>query len=195
MSAPSTAPSENAALANIQSMVRACIQCGTCTGSCPNADQMDLSPRHMWRRVILGQLERIMASQTFILCSDCYTCTLRCPRGLPLTEAMERLKGIAFARQEAAHRQPRLFYLQFLETVRRHGRIHEMDFMRRYFSALKSPTVPLSFAPLGLKLMGKGKVELGFGKTADTPLTPLFDRVAQMDRATMQNTTREEHSA
>jgi heterodisulfide reductase subunit C len=163
-------------------MVSACIQCGTCTASCPNAEQMDLTPRKMWRLVIMGRLSDVMASRTFILCSDCYTCTLRCPRGLPLTAAMEALKGIAFDRQEARHRSSRLFYEQFMETVRRHGRIREMAFMTRYFTAMKSPLAPFRFAPLGLKLMGKGKVEMGFGGPGEKPLDALFEKVAALDR-------------
>lgn len=170
------------ALNEIRSMVSACMQCGTCTGSCPNASEMDLTPRKMWRLVMLGRLAPVMASRTFILCSDCYTCTLRCPRGLPLTEAMEALKGIAFSLKEARHRGSRVFYEQFIKTVRRHGRIREMEFMTRYFTAVRSPTAPLRFAPLGLKLMRKGKVELGGGKAENAPLDALFDKVAELDR-------------
>ena len=178
-------------LDGIRENIRACIQCGTCTGSCPNAEEMDLTPRHMWRRVILGHLDQIMASRTFILCSECYSCTLRCPRGLPLTETMERLKGIAFDRREKRHRGPRLFYEQFLETVRRHGRIHEMVFMSRYFTARANPVVPFRFAPLGLKLMRKGKVELGSGGHGSKTLDALFDKVAELDRASSVPATRE----
>ena len=166
----------------IQASLRPCIQCGTCTGSCPNALEMDLTPRKMWRLVIMGRLADVMASRTFILCSDCYPCTLRCPRGLPLTEAMESLKGIAFARREARHRTSRLFYEKFMQTVRHHGRLREMAFMTRYFTAMKSPLAPLRFAPLGMKLMGKGKVEMGFGKSAATPLEALFDKVAEIEQ-------------
>ena len=89
-------------LAPIQEMVRACIQCGTCTASCPNEFAMDHTPRKLWRLVLMGLTEQIFQSKTFVLCSNCYCCTLRCPRGLPLTEAMEALKGIAFTRQEQA---------------------------------------------------------------------------------------------
>ena len=163
---PTTAEDQDAALDAVRTMVSACIQCGTCTGSCPNALEMDLTPRKMWRLVILGRLADVMASRTFILCSDCYTCTLRCPRGLPLTEAMETLKGIAFARREPRHRSSRLCYENFMQTVRHHGRLREMAFMTGYFTAMKSPLAPLRFAPLGMKLMGKGKVEMGFGKSA-----------------------------
>jgi heterodisulfide reductase subunit C len=154
---------------------------------------MDLSPRHMWRLVIMGHLERVMASRTFILCSDCYTCTLRCPRGLPLTEAMETLKGIAFTRKEKRHQAPRLFYEQFMQTVRRHGRIHEMAFMTRYFTAMKNPMTALRFAPLGFKLMRKGKIELKGHSSSAVPLDALFDKVSSMDQAAATAHAKENH--
>ncbi len=99
-----------------------------------------------------------------------------------MTEAMEALKGIAFARRERRHRSSRLFYENFLQTIRRNGRIREMAFMTRYFTAMMSPTAPLRFTPLGIKLMGKGKVEIGWGKTAATPLDALFEKVADLER-------------
>lgn len=185
--------SEQAALNHVGDMVRACIQCGTCTASCPNAPKMDLTPRKMWRLVIMGRLSDVMASRTFILCSDCYTCTLRCPRGLPLTAAMEELKGIAFARHEARHRTSRLFYEKFMETVRRHGRIREMEFMTRYFTAMKNPIAPFRFASLGLKLMGKGKVEMGFGRSTEKPLDALFEKVMALERTSEETPVKEDH--
>ena len=188
-----TPDDDSAALDHVRNMVSACIQCGTCTGSCPNALEMDLTPRKMWRLVILGRLADVMASRTFILCSDCYSCTLRCPRGLPLTAAMETLKGIAFARREGRHRSSRLFYEKFMQTVRRHGRIREMAFMTSYFTAMKSPTAPMRFAPLGLKLMGKGKVEMGLGKRVATPLDALFEKVADMERTPDAPLEKESH--
>jgi heterodisulfide reductase subunit C len=154
---------------------------------------MDLTPRKMWRLVILGRLSDVMASMSFILCSDCYSCTLRCPRGLPLTEAMEALKGIAFARREARHRSSRLFYEKFMQTVQRYGRIREMAFMTRYFMAMKSPAAPLRFAPLGLKLMGKGKVEIGFGQSVETPLDALFKKVADLEQTAAEPLEKENH--
>ena len=59
-------------LAPIRDMVQACIQCGTCTGSCPNAFAMDRTPRQMWRLVLTDRQESIFSSQTFSLCSACY---------------------------------------------------------------------------------------------------------------------------
>lgn len=173
----------------IQTLIRPCIQCGTCTGSCPNAPEMDLTPRKMWRLVLLERIDEVMASRTFILCSDCYICTLRCPRGLPLTAAMEALKGIAFARHQRQHRSSRIFYDTFLKIIRRHGRIREMTLMSRYFSAMANPLTPFRFAPLGLKLMAKGKMEIG-GAPA-TALDALFEKVAVMDQSAAAPSERE----
>jgi len=67
-------------LADVRRMLQACIQCGTCSASCPNEFAMDLTPRRLWRLVLMGQTETVLASRTFSLCSACYTCPLRCPR-------------------------------------------------------------------------------------------------------------------
>ena len=52
----------NQALNDVQRLIRPCIQCGTCTGSCPNALEMDLTPRKMWRLVLFDRFEEVMAS-------------------------------------------------------------------------------------------------------------------------------------
>ena len=90
---------------DIQEKVQGCMQCGTCSGSCPNAFAMDLTPRHLWRLVQLGRKEEIFNSKTFFLCSACYYCTLRCPRGLPLTETIGALKRLAAAEGISRYKQ------------------------------------------------------------------------------------------
>ena len=72
-----------------------CIQCGTCTASCPTAYAMDYTPRQLWRLVQLGLREDAMHSRTFWLCTNCYSCSIRCPRGIALTETMAALKRLA----------------------------------------------------------------------------------------------------
>ena len=170
-------------LAPVREMVSACIQCGTCTGSCPNAFAMDKTPRHMWRMVLMGEKEAIFSSKTFILCSSCYYCTLRCPRGLPLTDAMNALKQIASRDNLAKYRQSTLFYQKFIESVRRHGRVREMEFMTLYFSALKNPLVPFKFAPLGMKLMMKGKIAVQVPSKGTAPLEKLFRKVEELEKS------------
>jgi heterodisulfide reductase subunit C len=144
----------------VQEKVQACMQCGTCTGSCANSFAMDLTPRQLWRLVQLGEKEEIFNSKTFYLCSACYYCTLRCPRGLPLTETMSALKRLASAEGLDHYKQSSGFYRAFMNTVRRYGRVREMELMNRYFFSMKNPFFPLGFASLGLKLMSKRKVPL-----------------------------------
>jgi heterodisulfide reductase subunit C len=174
----------SADLGSIQEMIRPCIQCGTCTGSCPNAFAMDHTPRQLWRLVLLGLKDEIFHSKTFSLCSDCYTCMLRCPRGLPLTEAMDALKQIAAKENLAEHKYSTLFYKNFIRSVRRHGRVREMEFMTNYFAALKDPLAPFRFASLGIKLMAKGKVSLKWSLKARLPLEKMFQKVRELEKST-----------
>lgn len=139
-----------------------CMQCGTCSGSCPNSFAMDFTPRRLWRLVQLGQFDTVFASRTFVLCSSCYTCKLRCPRGLPLKDAMARLKQMAFARGLGPQRSFEQFYLTFMDNVRRYGRVQETELMMHYFSGQKNPLVPLRYALMGMKLMRRRKIPLPF---------------------------------
>ncbi len=169
-------------LVSIQDMVRTCIQCGTCTGSCPNAFAMDFTPRKMWRMVLMGQKNDIFKSETFTLCSSCYYCTLRCPRGLPLTEAMGALKQIASSENLPIHKRCTLFYENFMESIRRHGRVREMEFMMLYFSSMKNPIIPLQFATLGMKLMSKRKIPLQFPSRGKATLDPIFKKAKELEK-------------
>lgn len=147
-------------LDQVREMVQSCLQCGTCTASCPNEAGMDHPPRHLWRMVIMGLEEEIFQSGSFAQCSACYYCTLRCPRELPLTEAMFILKRMALRRKLTSQKKSIFFYRNFLDNVRRYGRVHELEFMARYFLSLKDPWLPLRFTSMGLKLMAKGKLTL-----------------------------------
>ena len=168
-------------LTKIRGMVSACIQCGTCTGSCPNVFAMDLTPRQLWYNVIRGEKETIFHSKTFSLCSVCYYCTLRCPRGLPLTEAMSSLKQIAAKENLAPYKKSIRFYKSFMESVRRHGRVREMEFMTLYFLSMKNPLIPLQFAPLGMKLMSKGKVSFEIPSKGSGALEAIFHKTKELE--------------
>jgi heterodisulfide reductase subunit D len=76
--------------------LRRCIQCGTCSATCPTAYAMDYSPRQVWRMVQLGLRDEVLNSSTFWLCTTCKACQVRCPRGIDLMDAMIALKEYAF---------------------------------------------------------------------------------------------------
>lgn len=163
----------------IRTMVSACMQCGTCTASCPNAFAMDLTPRQLWKYIQLGFLDEVLASRTFWMCSSCYACTLRCPRGLQTTEAMAALKRLA-AENEPSTRPKIAFYRAFMADVRHNGRVRETDMMMRYFLSRRDPLLPLKHTPLALKLLRKGKLHLP-GKRSGANLKAIFDKVAAME--------------
>jgi len=177
-----TEMSVSPSLEPVRKMIQACIQCGTCSASCPNEFAMDRTPRMLWRMVMTGREAEIFHSRTFGLCSSCYYCTLRCPRGLPLTEAMAALKQMASRQGLAPYRKSTLFYQSFLQSVRRHGRVREMAFMTLYFTRLKHPLTPFRYAPLGIRLMRKGKVGLQMPSRGSGKLEAIFRKAQEMER-------------
>ncbi len=176
-----TLPAENS-LASIQEKMAACMQCGVCTGSCPNAFAMDILPRQLWRLVLAGRTEDVFRSRTFLLCSQCFRCTLRCPRGLQPTEAMTELKNLAYRSDGFARSESVVFYRYFLESVRKHGRVHEMELMSGYFSAMRNPVLPFRFASLGIRLIGKGKLTIVPSAKGCPGLEALFRKVDEMEK-------------
>lgn len=165
----------------VRKMLLPCMQCGTCSGSCPNAWAMDFSPRHLWRLLLTRNGEEIFKSRTFALCSTCYSCTLRCPRGLPLTDAMSLLKQAAAAENMHMYRRSVRFYQSFMESVRRHGRVREMEFMTLYFFSMKNPAIPLRFTPLGMRLMAKRKVSFEIPSRGTGRLDAFFRKVKALE--------------
>ncbi len=169
------------ALAPIQDMVRACIQCGTCSASCPNAFAMTDTPRRLWRMLQAGETQAVLNSETFALCSACYSCTLRCPRGLPLTDAMNALKQVVARKDALRFASGTLFYRNFMESVRRHGRVRETEFMYLYLMAMKNPLLPFRFAPLGLKLFSRKKLDFRLPSGGDARMDALFHKVRELE--------------
>ena len=72
-------------------VITQCDQCGVCSGSCPMVYEMDITPSQLMRMVQLGQSE-VMDSKAMWLCASCFTCTVRCPRGLDLSKVAEALR-------------------------------------------------------------------------------------------------------
>jgi len=55
--------------------------------------EMDITPSEMMRRVQLGDVG-VLESKAMWLCASCFTCTVRCPRGLDLSKVAESLRQI-----------------------------------------------------------------------------------------------------
>ncbi len=136
-----------------------CIQCGTCTASCPTAYAMEYTPRQLWRLIQVGLRDEVLQSDTFWLCTTCYSCTIRCPRGISVTETMATLKRLSVAEGVEKKDRSARFYETFMDVVRDTGRMHETLLMLRWLLRT-NPLQAFSFAPLGLALLRRGKMPL-----------------------------------
>lgn len=167
-------------LRELREMVQPCMQCGTCTASCPNSFAMDVTPRQMWRMIQFGMLDEMLDSRTYWFCSSCYTCTLRCPRGLKLTNAMAALKRLAQLEGRREARSNAAFYRAFMDNVEKYGRTQETALMQGYFLKKRDPLLPLQFMPLGLRMFAKGKVHPPSGAYKGV-LGPMFAKARQLE--------------
>jgi Fe-S oxidoreductase len=78
--------------------LRSCLQCGTCTASCPVAGFTELGPREIVRMVLVGGDEEILRPEVLYYCSACYSCSVRCPMGIRLTELVNLLRDVLVTR-------------------------------------------------------------------------------------------------
>ena len=142
---------------------------------------MDITPRQMWRLVQLGFQDEVLHSKAMWLCSLCYMCHVRCPRGIPLTETIVKLKQLALQKGIGEWRESTAFYRAFSDVMRRYGRMREIEFMVRYF-LLSNPLTALSYAKLGLTLLVRGKAHLKVPSLGgEGRLDRLFERVAELE--------------
>ncbi|MBW6518582.1 MAG: CoB--CoM heterodisulfide reductase subunit C [ANME-2 cluster archaeon] len=72
-----------------------CMQCGTCTGSCPSGRYTSLNTR----RIVLSARRNkdVYHDKDLWMCTTCYQCQERCPRGINIVD------GILALRTESVH--------------------------------------------------------------------------------------------
>jgi len=85
--------------------IQLCYQCGMCSGICPAASNMDLSPRQVIELARLGMQEEIAESKTAWICATCLACTVNCPRGFDLSKLMEAIRLLTL-RKNVDHIRP-----------------------------------------------------------------------------------------
>jgi len=74
--------------------IRSCINCGTCTGSCPSGRRTAYRTRSAIRKALTGD-ESVLQDIDIWLCTTCYYCYERCPRNIPVTDMIIKLRNIA----------------------------------------------------------------------------------------------------
>jgi len=140
-----------------------CMQCGICAGSCPVSHEMDYTPRQLVRMVQLGLKKEVLSSNTIWICTTCFSCSVRCPRGIHPTELMETLKPIAIA--EGIINKNAKFDNIFSSVIKNNGRASEFLLISRY--GLTEPGM-IKQLPFGLAMMAKGKLPLSIDRMENT---------------------------
>lgn len=140
--------------------VLSCLQCGTCSGTCPVAPLMDHTPRQVFAMIRTGMKKDVLGSLTPWMCSSCYECTVKCPAQIKITEIMYALKRTSIKEglmnpDSDVHR----FYTLFTEIVGKYGRIHELMLLMRYMM-FHHPVSMMSQLPVGLRMMMTGAMQL-----------------------------------
>jgi len=138
--------------------IRACIQCGVCTGSCPMAMEMEYPPRKIIAMIRAGMRDEVLSSSSMWHCLSCYMCTVRCPRDVKPTELAHALESLANQHgfRVKGTRTP-IMYRSFVSSIMGNGRVHEFGMMLRFYLSimpdlLMRPLAAIRMLPLGLKL-------------------------------------------
>jgi heterodisulfide reductase subunit C len=135
-----------------------CIQCGTCSGTCPVSHYMDQTPRKIIAMIRAGFRQEVLASVTTWLCASCYSCSVECPQEIKITDIMYALKRLAI--QEGVY--PRHFPIsvlarEFYRFVLKTGRNNEARLTLRLFMKTNIFRL-LGQTFLGLRLLRQGRM-------------------------------------
>ncbi|HEY88900.1 MAG TPA: 4Fe-4S dicluster domain-containing protein [Thermoflexia bacterium] len=137
--------------------VQQCIQCATCSGSCPVIEEMEYGPRRIMYLIQSGAEEQVLSSHDMWYCVSCYSCTSRCPREIPITELMASLRELAGEKGYAEDKEAQ-FGQAFAETYQHHGRLFEPELMLRYYLRSWDIKGLLGMVPLALPMLLKDKL-------------------------------------
>lgn len=140
--------------------LKKCIQCGTCTGTCPVSYTMDITPREIIALFRAGDIESILSSRTIWICASCYSCTVRCPQGVKVTDILYTLKRLAIENEIFPKRFP-VYALSnaFVKFTNMFGRSYEPGLILVYYLRT-NPLKLFGMLPLFLKMAPRGRIGL-----------------------------------
>ncbi len=146
-----------------------CIQCGTCSSTCPVSLYMDYTPRKLMAMIKGGFKDDALKSKTVWICSSCYSCTVMCPAQIKITDVMYALKRMAIEKGVYPKGIPTPVLAQEMSNIiARKGRNSEMEVVTRMMLRT-NPLGMLKMAPMGMSLFFKGRMEILGEKIKNLP--------------------------
>jgi heterodisulfide reductase subunit C len=145
--------------------VSRCFQCGKCTAGCPVAFDMDITPNQVMRLAQINGRDHVLSSSTIWLCLSCETCSTRCPADIDIAKVMDTLRKISVA-EGFPSPEPGItdFHKLFLASVKKYGRLNELELSIKHNLAILKPTKDIGLA---VGLFKKGKINPFGGKVKD----------------------------
>jgi heterodisulfide reductase subunit C len=138
--------------------IKSCIQCGTCTGSCPVSYAMDISPREIIALFRAGDMETLLHSKSIWICASCYACQTRCPSLIKVTDIIYALKRLAMEKEIFPHKFPAYALSEtFVNVMNRFGRLHE-PMLVVFYLMKTSPFKLFSMMPLSLRMAKRKRI-------------------------------------
>ncbi len=134
-----------------------CIQCGTCSSSCPTAHLMKPSIRRLIRLVLEGRKEEALGNNTIWLCTSCRLCNIRCPRGIRPKALVHALRNLC-EREGRETGKDQTYEEIFVRFIKDYGRVSELPLSGEYI--LIHPEAAVEAMRMGLELITKGKLTL-----------------------------------
>jgi heterodisulfide reductase subunit C len=141
------------------SRLEMCIQCGTCGGSCPAAEEMDHTPRQIFAMIRADMKEEVLSSNMPWYCVSCYYCMVRCPQEVHIPDIMYTLKSMAVQAKHYPESTGADLSKLFSSYVEKEGRVFEFG-LAALHSMRHLPVNVLDLSQMGLGLMVKGRMEL-----------------------------------
>ena len=141
--------------------ISSCFQCGKCTNGCPITFAMDIMPHKLVHLLQYGQIEGVLHSDTVWVCASCETCTTRCPNGIDIAHVIDSLRQLSRLQgiKPDQHSVP-IFHAAFLNSIKRHGRVHETEMALTYSIEDAGWLGFLKLTGLGFAMFLKGKVKI-----------------------------------
>lgn len=143
-----------------------CIQCGTCSGSCPTSYLMHHTPRKLIAMTRAGMRKEVLKSPDIWLCTSCYSCYVRCPRGIKVTDLMYAYKRLSVRDKFGLQKRGFKLGKYFMQVVNKYGRNNELELLAKFFT-FANPIGGLLNSLIGWNLYKRNRLPLKQHKIKD----------------------------
>ena len=96
-----------------------CFRCSKCVSGCPVAEIVDdYRPNRIVRMAYFGYIDELLESEIIWYCTQCFTCTERCPMEVAPADIIVALRNIASRRKK-----PHDAWVRMGQNIMREGKI------------------------------------------------------------------------